>query len=142
MELVHIARFAGRPVAAVDAKYSLAARMMPDVKWFPGRLQNQHTVLPLTSDERRRNFAFLQAVADAIGKEFEAKPFEELAAVAEHPAFQRVVDGVRVNVSARARRRAKDDALSVYVDVQADLPTPLGARPVYTFRKRRDGSVF
>ena len=94
---------------------------------------------PLTADERRRNFAFLQAVADAIGKEFESKPYEELAAA---PALSRVIDGIAVKVSTRARRRAQDDVLAVHVDVHADLPTPLGARPSYSFRKRRDGTVF
>jgi hypothetical protein len=53
-----------------------------------------------------------------------------------------VIDGVRVDVSARSRRRAADGALSVEVAVRSDLPTPFGARPAYAFRKRPDGSVF
>lgn len=98
--------------------------------------------MPLSGDERRQNFVLLQAIADAIGKEFEAKPYEELLSSDPGGQFLRVIDGVHVNISARARRRAGDDAVSVRVDVQSDLPTPLGARPSYTFRKRRDGSVF
>lgn len=97
---------------------------------------------PLNGDDRRRNFALLQAIADAIGKEFEAKSYEELLSAGTSGPVSRVIDGVRVDVSARARHRATDDAVSVQIDVQSDLPTPLGARPTYTFRKRPDGSVF
>lgn len=98
--------------------------------------------LPLASDDRRRNFALLQAIADAIGKELEAASYEELLAAGPERTFSREIDGVRVDVHARSRRRAADGALSVEVALQADLPTPLGARPGYAFRKRPDGSVF
>jgi hypothetical protein len=96
---------------------------------------------PITGDERRQNFALLQAIADAVGKEFEARPYEELVAAESLPAFTRVMDGVQVEVSARARRRP-DNAVSVAVEFRSDLPIPIGARPSYTFRKRPDGSVF
>jgi hypothetical protein len=96
----------------------------------------------LTGAERRQNFALLQAIADAIGREFESKPYDELLLIESAPPLSRTVDGIVVSVSARARRRPADDALSVSVDIRSDLPTPLGARPTYTFRKRRDGSVF
>ena len=96
---------------------------------------------PISLDERRQNFALLQAIADAIGKEYETKPYEELVGVDADAPAARVVDGVPVKVSARARVRP-DGAVSVSVDLQSDLPTPIGARPAYAFRKRRDGSVF
>ncbi len=96
---------------------------------------------PVSLDERRQNFALLQAIADAVGKEYESKPFDELTGVGADPPAARVVDGVPVKVSARARRRP-DGAVSVSVDIESDLPVPLGARPAYTFRKRRDGSIF
>jgi len=95
----------------------------------------------MISDDRRQNFALLQAIADAIGKEFEARPYDELLAIDGAPAFKRVMDGVEVEVSARARRRP-DNAVSVAVECRSGLPIPLGAHPVYTFRKRPDGSVF
>ncbi len=94
-----------------------------------------------SGDERRQNYALLQAIADAVGKELEAKPYEELLAVEALPPFTRVMDGVHVEVSARARRRP-DNAVSVAVEFRSDLPIPIGARPTYTFRKRPDGSVF
>jgi hypothetical protein len=96
---------------------------------------------PVSSDERRQNFTLLQAIADAIGREYEGKPYDELVGVDADPPAARVVGGVAVTVSARARMRP-DGAVSVSVDLQSDLPTPLGARPAYTFRKRRDGSIF
>jgi hypothetical protein len=95
----------------------------------------------MISDDRRQNFALLQAIADAIGKEFEARPYDELLAIDNAPPFSRSMDGVEVEVSARARRRP-DNAVSVTVECKSALPIPLGARPVYTFRKRPDGSVF
>ena len=95
----------------------------------------------MISDDRRQNFALLQAIADAIGKEFEARSYDELLAIDKAPAFTRVMDGVEVEVAARSRRRP-DDAVSVTVECRSGLPIPLGARPLYTFRKRPDGSVF
>ena len=95
----------------------------------------------MLSDDRRQNFALLQAIADAIGKEFEARSYDDLLAIDAEPAFPRVIDGVKVEVSARARRRP-DNAVSVAVECRSDLPVPIGARPTYTFRKRPDGSVF
>lgn len=96
---------------------------------------------PISGDERRQNFALLQAIADAVGKEFEARPYEELLDAGSLPKFTREMDGVHVEVTARARRRP-DNAVSVAVEFRSDLPIPLGARPTYTFRKRPDGSVF
>jgi hypothetical protein len=96
---------------------------------------------PISLDERRQNFALLQAIADAVGKEYESKPMEELVGVDADAPATRVIDGISVKVTASARKRA-DDAVSVTVLLQSDLPVPLGARPAYTFRKRRDGSIF
>jgi hypothetical protein len=93
------------------------------------------------SDDRRQNFALLQAIADAIGREFEARSYEELLAADDEPGFSRVIDGVRVDVFARTRCRP-DNAVSVAVECRSDLPIPIGARPTYSFRKRPDGSVF
>jgi hypothetical protein len=98
--------------------------------------------IALTGDERRQNFALLQAIADAIGRELESIPYDELVAAGPERTFSREIDGVCVDVHARSRRRAGDGALSVEVAVRSDLPTPFGARPAYAFRKRPDGSVF
>lgn len=89
-----------------------------------------------------RNFAFLQAVADSVGRDLEARSYDELLEPSEELSFQQVIDGVEVDVSVRAKRRKADGTLTVRIDVRANLPTPLGAPPEYVFRKRLDGSVY
>jgi hypothetical protein len=96
----------------------------------------------ITSDDRMRNFAFLQAVADSVGRDLEARSYDELQKPSGELSFQQVIDGTEVNVSVQAKRREADGTLTVRVDVQANLPTPLGAPPEYVFRKRPDGSVY
>jgi hypothetical protein len=93
-------------------------------------------------ERRRRNWAFLRAVANAIGAEYEAMSYEQLRQPAEVLSTERVIEGVRVSFSAEAYNRKRTGDLCVSVDVDAALPTFLGVKPSYHFFKRPDGSVY
>ena len=89
-----------------------------------------------------RNHALLRRAAEEIGREFEAKSYEELR---DHGAedfdSDRIVDGVRVHYSGEAYRTLANGDLAFNIDVSG-LPTRGGARPSYHFYKRPDGSVY
>jgi hypothetical protein len=129
-------------LAAAATGGSRAGRRPPSNPLYPQALPPAIVSIALSGDERRRNFALLQAIADAIGRELESTSYDELVAAGPERTFSREIDGVRVDVHAQSRRRAGDGALSVEVAVRSDLPMPFGARPAYAFRKRPDGSVF
>ncbi|HET7691922.1 MAG TPA: hypothetical protein VFM44_02415 [Gemmatimonadota bacterium] len=89
-----------------------------------------------------RNHAVLRRAAEEIGREFEAKSYEELR---DHGAedfdSDRIVEGVRVHYSGEAYRTLANGDLAFNIDVSG-LPTRGGARPSYHFYKRPDGSVY
>ena len=81
-------------------------------------------------------------MAEEIGREFEAKSYEELR---DHGAedfdSDRIVDGVRVHYSGEAYRTLANGDLAFNIDVSG-LPTRGWAHPSYHFYKRPDGSVY
>ena len=89
-----------------------------------------------------RNHTLLRRAADEIGREFEAKSYEELR---DHGAedfdSERIVDGVRIHYSGEAYRTLANGDLAFNIDVSG-LPIRGWRRPSYHFYKRPDGSVY
>lgn len=89
-----------------------------------------------------RNHALLRRAADEIGREFEAKSYEELRnRGAEDFDSDRIVDGVRVHYSGEAYRTLANGDLAFNIDV-GGLPTGGWTKPSYHFYKRPDGTVY
>lgn len=90
----------------------------------------------------QRNQALLRRAADEIGKEFEAKNYEELRDHgAEDFSSDRIVDGIRIHYSGEAYKTLGNGDLAFCIDVSG-LPTKGGTKPSYHFYKRPDGSVY
>jgi hypothetical protein len=89
-----------------------------------------------------RNHALLRRAAEEIGREFEAKSYEELRTHgAEDFDSEWIVDGVRVHYSGEAYRTLANGDLAFNIDV-GGLPTRGWTKPSYHFYKRPDGSVY
>lgn len=91
---------------------------------------------------RRVNYEFLRAAGESVGREYEAKCYDELRRPAEELSTTRIIDGVEVFFSAEAYEVKPNGDVCFCVDVDARLPTLLGVKPSYQFVKRRDGSVY
>ena len=90
----------------------------------------------------RSNFALLRRAGNVIGPEFEALPYERLLRPAEELSGEREFEGVRVQYSAEAYRVDRNGDIAFCIDIHAKLPTLLGIKPSYQFKKRRDGTVY
>jgi hypothetical protein len=97
--------------------------------------------MPGFLERRRSNVAFLRRALDAVGQEFESKPYEELTRPAEELSIEREVDGVRLSFSAEAYETKKNGDLCFVIDADG-LPTFPYPGPSYHFYKRKDGSTY
>jgi len=90
----------------------------------------------------RENRAVLRREVNAVGAEFEAKPYEELKEIPnEGPPVTRVVEGREVWFSAEVYGIKPNGDLEVCIDA-GGLPMLLGIKPSYHFFKRPDGAVY
>lgn len=76
----------------------------------------------------------------AVGKEFEAMPYERLLEPAEKLSFSRVVDGIEMSFSAEAYDVKKNGDICFCIDARA-RPARTRWQPSYRFVKRKDGTV-
>jgi hypothetical protein len=60
----------------------------------------------------------------------------------EEFSFSEFVDGTQVQFSFEIFREDKGGVLWVYVNADADLPTPLLIKPSFVFRKLPDGTAY
>ena len=82
----------------------------------------------------------MRAAVQEIGREFEARPYEELLQPAEVLSVSRIFDGDLLHFSAEAF--CVDDNGDIHFCIDAGgLPTKTFWQPSYQFIKRRDGSV-
>jgi hypothetical protein len=92
-------------------------------------------------ERRRQNVALLRRALEAIGAEFEARPYDGLTKGADELSFEREFEGVRLSFSAEAYRTKKNGDLCFCIDA-CGLPTFPYPGPSWHFYKRRDGSVY
>jgi hypothetical protein len=91
--------------------------------------------------EWTNNWRQLRRIADGLGAEFEALPYEELCGPSDGFSGERTVDGVTVQYSVHVREIDPSGDAHVWIDVDAPLSTWFGVKPSYQFVKRPDGSV-
>ncbi len=92
--------------------------------------------------KNKKNAEFLKQIADRVGKEYESKSYEELLRLDETVEHELIEDGVRVFYYAELYNKKQNGDLCVSIDFHSDLPTFLGIKPAYQFKKRPDGSVY
>ena len=92
-------------------------------------------------DKYKRNWAILRREIMTEGARFERMSYDQLLRPAEEISTSRVVDGVELFFSAEAYNIDSAGVIHFCIDVSG-LPTFLGIKPSYQFKKRRDGSVF
>lgn len=91
--------------------------------------------------DRKQNALWLRRVADEVGREIEAWPYDRFQAPPEQLSFSREIDGIEVGFSIEAYEENDQGDVHVCVDVDASLPTASLVLPSYVFWKRRNGSV-
>jgi hypothetical protein len=90
----------------------------------------------------RNNFALLRRAAEFVGKQYEAKPYDELrGGAADESSGEFEFEGQRVGYSAYSYNMKMNGDVCFCVDVHSQLPTFFGIKPSYQFVKRPDGSA-
>ena len=82
----------------------------------------------------------MRAAAEELGREFEARPYQDLLLPAETLSGSRVFDGDLLRFSAEAYRVDSNGDIHFCIDVSG-LPTKARWLPSHQFTKRRDGSL-
>jgi len=89
-----------------------------------------------------RNYALLRRAVDSAGRALARRSYESFLEPGEEFSFSEVVDGVAVRFGVEIFREDRGGVLWVYVNVAADLPTPLLIKPSFVFRKLPDGTAY
>ncbi len=89
-----------------------------------------------------RNYALLRRAVDSAGRALARRPYESFLEPGEEFSFSEFVDGIQVQFGVEIFREDKGGVLWVYVNADADLPTPLLLKPSFVFRKLPDGTAY
>jgi hypothetical protein len=89
----------------------------------------------------RRNWHILKQALAAEAVRYEAMPYEDLLRPAEELSVTREVGGAAITFSAEAVDVDASGTIHFFIDASG-LPTLLGIKPAYQFKKRPDGSVY
>ncbi len=89
-----------------------------------------------------RNYALLRRAVDSAGRALARRPYESFLEPGEEFSFSEFVDGIQVQFGVEIFREDKGGVLWVYVNADADLPTPLLIKPSFVFRKLPDGTAY
>jgi hypothetical protein len=89
-----------------------------------------------------RNYALLRRAVDSAGRALARRSYESFLEPGEEFSFSEFVDGIEVQFGVEIIREDKGGILWVYVNANADLPTPLLIKPSFVFRKLPDGTAY
>ena len=89
-----------------------------------------------------RNYALLRRAVDSAGRTLARRSYESFLEPGEEFSFSEFVDGIEVQFGVEIIREDKGGILWVYVNANADLPTPLLIKPSFVFRKLPDGTAY
>jgi hypothetical protein len=89
-----------------------------------------------------RNYALLRRAVDSAGRALARRSYESFLEPGEEFSYSEFVDGIEVQFGVEIIREDKGGILWVYVNANADLPTPLLIKPSFVFRKLPDGTAY
>lgn len=88
------------------------------------------------------NYALLRRAVDSAGRALARRSYESFLLPGEEFSFSEWVDGVQIRFAVEIVREEQGGVLWVYVNADADLPTPLLLRPSFVFRKLPNGTAY
>ena len=89
-----------------------------------------------------RNYALLRRAVDSAGRALARRSYDSFLQPGEEFSFSEFVDCIEVQFGVEIIREDKGGILWVYVNANADLPTPLLIKPSFVFRKLPDGTAY
>ena len=89
-----------------------------------------------------RNHALLRRAVDSAGRALARRSYDSFLQPGEEFSFSELVDGIQMQFGVEIFREDNGGVLWVYVNADADLPTPLLIKPSFVFRKLPDGTAY
>lgn len=92
--------------------------------------------------KNKKNAEIHRFISNRIGKEYESKSYDELSMLDETIEHEIFENGIRVIYYAGLYNKKENGDLHISIDFHSELPTFLGIKPTYQFKKRPDGAVY